>query len=1088
MATNKQVEQGEANSEQTAKHHRRWPYVILGIVIGVAGVALLLPTLLSTRIGTGYLASWVNSQFKGSIQVNDLATSWRGPTAITGVQVRDPEGRKVLEARNVRWAKGLWGALTSAVEFQDLTLDSPKAALYFDDSGTPSIARTVDSRTPSPPPATPGDLPRPVGRLTIKGGDVLLVRPNGTRLTITALDANLNVNTLSNIEGSIGLQMPEGGRILSDFNIHHLADQTDFTPDEAQGRLTLNTEGTIQVAPLARFALDDNHTAGQASLKLTADFQPDNLITDFDARVAGLRSSRIETDQVRPLDLAAIGRLRTTPDNITTQATLESQAGRVVADLIYVKSKQPIDLTRDKLAGLILHGDPAPLPEFTLRSHGTVDIPTLARAVPALLTLRPGVEIQRGSFQIQDVLIQGGSRPRAAGTVQLTQVAAQRGDQGLQLPPIVTDFDAFIQEGRGLAFRRGRLQSAFLNVNVQGALSDLNAGFEGNLAQINQFGQVFELFSVDAVGTLHGRLNLNRNTQDVLAIDLDMTARDFRYAGVQGAFATRQAHVTFDGILPTANHRVRRVDIRQARVDLDNQLRADGAGWYDRNHGGFHAEVNIPQADLGYAMQKVGEWRGTPPTALGGTARLRLTVGRTAGQAPLAVAGNGRIDRFAAGVGPDRFEEPQITFAARQVLVDDWEQQVTIEQAMVKSSLASVRTSGMIREYRTRRLLDFKGNYEAALNRVTALIHRMAPATVQTVAFRGRSAGRFTVTGPAGTPIIQGLDVGTGVNWASGDVYGLMLTPASVPLQLQHGQLLLPSQSIGASEGTVQLGGLIDFGAHPPTLRISDPLPVLNRIRLNKKFGVNVLSRINPIFVDVLELDGHASLSVQNVDVPLSNAIETSGTGRGRLDLTEMKIVPGGVLGGLMRFGSLPGQKLYTMTVSGADLEFRNGRIYYQNLRVALGMAYDMIFSGSVGFDDTLDLMVSLPLRPALLKHFNIRPQVMDMISPTRGLRIIVPLGGTRQNPKLDFSAVNIREILRQELKGTLLRPGRTIDELLAPLRPGQSLQQRGRELLKPLIPGLRGPEPTPGPFERGLENLLDPFKQDRNNQDGSYI
>jgi len=1026
-------------TKTSSRRRRRWPYVLTAVIVLLAIPVLLLPSLVSTNRGTNVLLRYLNSRLRGNVQVRNVSLTWKGPTDIQGVEVKDPEGRKVLAAKRITWARGVWGAVTSAMHFDNIKIDSPQAVLYFDDNGEPSIARAVETQGLPSPSTQPAALPKPVGRLTIRGANVVMVQPSGRRYEISSLDGQFDLNTLSNVKGTINVKLPEGSQVNSTFDVRKLATEQDLSLQRAEGTVHLTTSGAVDLQPLAVFALDNPNVAGKLTLQLDADFQSGRTKADFAAKVAGLKAGRTAKDTIRPIDLDAVGELRASAEKLTAQATIGGQPGKVAVNLAYKPSKQGVSLSQEDLLGLILRGERHPLPEFTLTSDGSVDIPTLARAVPALLTLRPGVEITSGQFLVDHVRIEGGDQPSVAGTVQLTQVTATRGNQSIALPPVISGFDLLIKEGRGLVIRKANLDSVFLEIRTSGILSNLDATFSGDLAKINRFGEVFHLFSVDAAGTVSGRLNLRQPQSDRLDIALDMTTQGFRYANDQGRLDIGQASVNYSGYMQIENRKLRRLAANEIRARIDDRVQTTGSGWYDLDRDCLHAEVAVNQSDLGYIADRMAGLGGNPSGGIDGTLWTMANVDRNSGDDPLRISGNGRIERFRSGSGPDAYADNLIRFSADRVLVSPQRGTVSVGDLALSSSPLTLRANGNVDQYDTRRIVDFQGTYNASWDQITTILHQMVPATVPIVSIMGRGSSHFRMAGPTTGTITKGLNASWGMNWPSGVLCGLTLGQTSLSPAFRNGRLFLPTEPIPASNGLLFLGGFIDFMPRQPIFRLPGQLTVLNEIRIDPTIGRELLSRINPIFSHTAQLDGRASLTLSNLTLPLSDAIKTSSTGGGHLDLRNVHIPPPGVLGELMKLGMTVGPKLYPIQFKGVDFTIGNGRINYDNFRVDFLLGYDMIFFGSVGFDDTVSMFVSLPLKPAILEQFDFRPEFLrpgDLL--VRNIRIVLPLAGTRQNLMVDLSRENVHRAIRESLKGIIDAPRKDLQGLFRPFTHGQ--------------------------------------------------
>ncbi len=1008
----------------------------------------------------------VNGWIKGKVQVQGVSLSWRGPIEVRGVVVSDPAGRKVLEAKSVQWSEGIWGAMRSGVNFKQVKVDSPQAVLYFDREGSVSFEQAVESRATRPQTQASGTvsggstLPQPVGQLTVSGGNLRMVRPNGQAYEIPSINGNFDINTLSQVKGNVKVRLAEGSTVSGEFNIQNLVKNDEFKPMEAQGSVKVNTEGGVDLGRLATFTMDNPNTGGKANLKFEAEFKAGKVKADFASQVAGLRAGRTGKEHIKPIDLNLSGQLRATDENLTALTSISGQPGKIEANLVYQYPKEPADFSADKLMGMILRGQKTLLPEFRLESKGKVDIPTLADAVPALLTLQSDVEITEGTFQINTLAVHGGTNPGGSGTVELTQVKAQRNGRAIKLEPISLSFDARIEEGRGLDIAKADLKSEFARIQASGTFSKLDADFNGDLGKFRRFGEVFEPLAMDMNGTVAGKLDLDKAAPDQIDIRLDLTAKEFHYANQGGKLEMYEGKVNYNGILKLANHDLERMEVREVKVDIDDSLEGTAGGWYDFQHDGFHSDINLTRVDVGYVMYGASTLAGEDLGRVEGTAKGEFSIGQLSDKAPVVFSGKGQVDQLQAGTGPEAFREEYLRFSAGSVATVGSEETILVKDFSADTGTISVQMNGEVRKYNTQPVINFSGRYGASMERVTELLHQYVPDTSQSIAFKGHASNPFTISGPLSDPKISGFNATLAANWETGKLYGINVAKALISSAIRNGRLTLPTEPIPAEGGVVQLGGVIDFTAPDIPLRVPGKLKVLNNIEINPQIGQELLSRINPIFSQAVKLDGRATLEVTNLNLPLTEAIKKMGTGQGHLDLKNVHFQPRGTLTDLFKFGSLGLNKAHAIRMDGLDFAISNGRISYDNFRVVFLGGYDMIFFGSVGFDDTVDMYVSLPLKPALLDRLDFRP---GFLRPTdillKGIRIVIPLAGMRNNFRLDLARANLEKMFRESFKGIFQQPQKEV---------------KGIENLLMPKPGTSGPATQPGEFGKELWNLIE--------------
>ncbi|HEY3245736.1 MAG TPA: hypothetical protein VGM03_20515 [Phycisphaerae bacterium] len=349
--------------------------------------------------------------------------------------------------------------------------------------------------------------------------------------------------------------------------------------------------------------------------------------------------------------------------------------------------------------------------------------------------------------------------------------------------------------------------------------------------------------------------------------------------------------------------------------------------------------------------------------------------------------------------------------------VDPQKHAVTLGKCRLVSPPFSAEVGGSIANYDSECVLALKGHYDAAWKSLTDRLHALLPATVSYVEIQGRSTSDFSITGPAhqrgAQPPFRGVVASTNIGWDAAKLYGVPLGPAKLAPALRDGVLAIPSASIPASDGKVNLGGVIDFSQADPLLSIKGKLPLLERVPLTKEVGESLLSYVNPVFLKVTRLDGRISLGLQDVSLPMSAAIKTRGAGQGRLDLSQVRIQPTGLLAELLALGGIAEGQESAMEMRPLDFRVQDGRILYDDLTMSFSQGFDLKFSGSVGFDDSLDLAVSLPVGPELLKRLGAHGPAAELAQKLTGTRVTIPIVGTRQEPKLDLSKVNTTELLK---------------------------------------------------------------------------
>ena len=495
------------------------------------------------------------------------------------------------------------------------------------------------------------------------------------------------------------------------------------------------------------------------------------------------------------------------------------------------------------------------------------------------------------------------------------------------------------------------------------------------------------------------------------------------------------------------------------RVGLGDTVRVEG-----------QVKLSADVAGCLTAAQPVAGWDKVPPVA----GRLEWSGTGRVDQGRVRVAVAGSLTGLRVGEGAKAVKEDRVTFSQTAVL-DNQAETITVEEVRIDSGLVSVKAAGTVRRFKHEQVMDLSGTYEAAWDRVMAVVHNLAPKTADTIALTGTTSGPFKVTGPVNKPDLKpsfhDLSADTKLGWASATVYGMKLGPATFAPSLAQGQLTVPDTVIAASEGKLLVAGVVDLRGDDPVVRITKKRKVIDRVRITPEFAQKVLRRINPVFAGSGSVEGLVSLEVENLVVPLGKDIERRAQGTAQMTIEETSLEPSVFTRLLLELGNMKVGDRIPMAFDPIKLVVKDGRLQYEGLRAVLSKTFDPIFSGSVGLDDTLDLVVSLPVTEELLRRGGVRGRAADYARLLTGSRVKVPLGGTLTNARLDLTKMDLRPLVERAAKALLKEEAKKGLEGL--------LRGRKKRDAKPAQPGGSGTKkdkPADDKKKRGglLDTLLD--------------
>lgn len=471
----------------TTRRHLRRPVwlALLAVLVLLMGVVALAPTILSSRFALSRVVGAIDRSLTGSVAVRSVSLSWFGSPQIEGIQLADPQARRVLAIERVVAERALWWLLGSVlggdagkVRVQGLTAD-----VVIDESGRSNLQRSLEPTGPRrpapdrpPEPATPG--PReaePPGRLVPGAFTLELI---DARLTVTTPDSPPAV--FENLQATVSVAAPAGsvafdlsgrsrqGELSGDFTARgHLetlvgrdgrlelerargsveATATALPVPGIDGLLGLN--GVLTAALGDRLDLAATAEVGAGPRRVTATLRAPHLAADLDGRVADgtftlARPAVVRFTATRPF----VARLAALSDGTETlrlaepvplRLTVEQFRSRL-ADLDPSSIGVLARLEAEKPARLT--GDPA-IGDLTIRDlDARLETENAARSLAVALAAAVTLDGQPGRVEVNARL---DDLFAATGRLQLDRVRADAVARVTNLP--VGLVDRFTRQG-----------------------------------------------------------------------------------------------------------------------------------------------------------------------------------------------------------------------------------------------------------------------------------------------------------------------------------------------------------------------------------------------------------------------------------------------------------------------------------------------------------------------------------------------------------------------------------------------------------------------------------------------------------------
>jgi len=1145
------------NESSTQKRKPRWGrrLLLLGVFlfVGLMGLVAAAPWIASQPQARGTILGYVNDAIPGELTCDDFSLSWFSPIHINGLQIKDDQQRDVLQARSISLGSGLAGIARAPTRFAELKIEDPDVMMYMDEGDQPSLVRAFikpDTKAKLKEAADEAEieadeLPEIVGRIVLTNGRVRVFPKEGKQHAINDINVDVDLQSLNAIKGTLGFVM-EGGAISAKANVDNLAPNGTLNACEASGKLTVNTDGELDVGAILAIVMPEKPITGKAKLNIDADFRPDGSNGKITAQVRGLQ---MPERGGKPLDVELTSDVDLKGTMLAAKLNLSGTPGTVQVALDADTNQPMPDLDGERILGAILGGKLIALPEFALDATSTIDIPRIDEALPGILEFDSDVALTSGTVDISKIEIRGGKSPSVAANAKVSNAALRSGTQTNSLAPMDFALAANLPDGSGVKLDQLDLTTGFATVKASGDPNALQCNVDGDLSQVQrELARFMELGEAQLSGRVTADINLQRQSDERFTVSTTVNATQARVVTGETTLNLNQGMVEQGGALTMKDGVPSTYRAENIYVDLDKQVVLSGKGGYGFDKKSFDADLDLEKGDLGFVAQRAGalgmpdlaRFAGqvtgkltvtgdaTPSlttsgnlNAVGLTAdgkpvvqnqlavnwkdvayeeggkRLRAalakiesaeiradvtnadvdlgsgnsasgkvnidadlqavfaTVGRLGDMVkPPAIAGQlkmngdiakagdglqfaatGAIEQLAVGEGPAAVREPRVGLKL-DAKVDPQKSTLTLGDNELTSGLLSAKLTGDLKDYSGAMNADLSGEYSTEWAAITKLIQELSPSTAKLVSIQGGSRSKISLKGPlnkpSDKPSFKAADAAFAVGWDAADIMGIDLSQAKIDVKLNKGELAVQSTRIAAAQGSINLNAR--YNLEQSLLRMPGKTAVLDGVVLTPELARELLSRINPIFYHVVSAEGNVDLGVNDLELPLDTPPQ-GGKGGGKLTLKNAKIEPGGVLGELVQMGVAmqTGQKI-TVKLEGADFEVRDGRIHYRDFALIFPPDFDLRFKGSVGLNDSLDLIVSIPIRPEVLARLGIKGPVVEYAKLLAGTRIDVPMVGTRENPKLDFSKVDTDGLMKDILKGGA---GKSARDLIQGAIPG---------------------------------------------------
>lgn len=283
-----------------------------------------------------------------------------------------------------------------------------------------------------------------------------------------------------------------------------------------------------------------------------------------------------------------------------------------------------------------------------------------------------------------------------------------------------------------------------------------------------------------------------------------------------------------------------------------------------------------------------------------------------------------------------------------------------------------------------------------------------------------------------------------GIGWTAADIYGLPFGPANIDGALENGIISFAPIDVQVAEGRIKAWPRLVLSNEPMVFQLAKGTSA-EQLGITPEMCQTWLRFVAPLLADATRAEGKFSATVDGATFPI--LLPEAGEARGVLTVHGARVGPGKLaeqyvslarqirlllerkpLDPTFRPGSV---EWLTMPQQEVQVEMKAGRIYHRGLQIQVQDTL-LITSGSVGTDQTIDLIVEVPIREEWIAKDRV-------LSGLRGQSLKVPIGGTVDQPRIDGRALEqLAGQLFQNAAGSLLENSlqQGLDKLLRPKNP----------------------------------------------------
>lgn len=351
---------------------------------------------------------------------------------------------------------------------------------------------------------------------------------------------------------------------------------------------------------------------------------------------------------------------------------------------------------------------------------------------------------------------------------------------------------------------------------------------------------------------------------------------------------------------------------------------------------------------------------------------------------------------------------------------------LSLSDLTIDFKVVSLTAAGNVTGLRSEPKIDLRGELTSEPEMLIAFLDATLPDAlrVEDLTIREFSAvGPLSELGsifqarsgdPAKPPAEEELDLSASLSWSSLDLYGVPSAEGLVDARLADSRLQLVPLQVFVSTGRVETLPWLDLSASPRVF-VLDEGPLVRDVAFTEEMCRTWLKYVSPLLADATGMEGRFSADSRGGRMPLGDprAADVAGTlqvhsgrvGPGPLAqqiiaiVEQVRAVAEGRVPPVFGAGRRRQRTWLELPEQNVDVQVADGRVYHERMQYVAGDV-TVATRGSVGFDDTLDTVLEIPVQDEWVEKNR-------YLASLKGQTLEIPLRGTLDQPQVDARVVN---------------------------------------------------------------------------------